>query len=64
MAQALKGRSPKNFEKITDVDDFIDGFLMTVPADLGADWLQLILKDEGIDVRLPKVRTFPGSFWV
>ena len=45
MAAALRGRSQTNFEKIADVEDFIDGFLMTVPADLGAGWLQRMLKD-------------------
>jgi len=64
MAAALRGRSPTSFEKITDVDDFIDGFLMAAPADMGAGWLQRILKDAGIDVHPPKIRTFPGSFWV
>ena len=64
MEQALRGRNNTEFQKITDVDDFIDGFLMVAPADLGAGWLQRILKDAGIDAIMPKVRTYPGSFWV
>ena len=62
MGNSLRGKMAANFIKLKSVDDFIDGFELTVPNDMSGRQLQRFLKESGLDASVPAAQPKPGTF--
>ncbi len=48
---------------MSSVDDFIDGFMIVATERFTGIQVQRVLKDYGLDVRLPISRGKTGNYW-
>ena len=64
MEYCLEGKESKSFLSIKSIDDFIDGFELSVNERMTGAQLQRKLRDLGLDVLPPKALNRSGIFWV
>ena len=63
LASLLVGLKPKLFVTLNNVDDFIDGFQLSVDQELAGNRLVPFLKEEGLEIIPPHSRG-GNNFWV